>query len=58
LILLEKDRLEELYGVFFNYINSKKDMDESLNTTPYFITTEKKILIFSEYSTHGKIHIN
>jgi len=25
---LEKDRLEELYGVFLNYINGKKDMDD------------------------------
>lgn len=25
---LEKDRLEELYGVFLNYLNGKKDMDD------------------------------
>jgi hypothetical protein len=25
---LEKDRLEELYGVFLNYINGKKDIDD------------------------------
>ena len=25
---LEKDRLEELYGVFLNYINSKRDLDD------------------------------
>jgi len=25
---LEKDRLEELYGVFSNYINGKKDMED------------------------------
>ncbi|MDD2304406.1 MAG: hypothetical protein PHP53_06905 [Prolixibacteraceae bacterium] len=25
---LEKDRLEELYGVFLNYINGKKDLGD------------------------------
>ncbi len=25
---LEKDRLEELYGVFLNYLNGKKDVDD------------------------------
>jgi len=25
---LEKDRLEELYGVFLNYINGKKDIED------------------------------
>lgn len=25
---LEKERLEELYGVFLNFINGKKDIDD------------------------------
>jgi hypothetical protein len=30
---LEKDKLEELYGVFLNYINGKKDMADWNNLT-------------------------